>query len=128
MLLPYETWSTVYYVALPKYEWLPVPESPVPEQIEALPSVPPPPETIDPHRPMQLVFTGVEWHGFRLYYLRENPAWESLNSLERDEAEKRIIEQAHRIKPPSSIGTAPSAESPHSSVGDPAAKLDGERT
>jgi hypothetical protein len=128
MLLPYEGIYTVYRVAIPKYEWVPVASPTQATELETGDGTPPTVECRpDPEpRPMQLVFAGFEWRTYGVSYLRDNPAWVNFHEIERDKDERRADEAHKPPEPP--IGDAPSSDTPQSPAADPALKLDGEGT
>lgn len=132
MFMPFDTISNVYWVAVPKYEWVPVAPPALPTHLAQSAGES---SSLEVHAdamppPLQLVFRGFEWRTYSASYLRENPAWHLCAENRRDLDEERARESrpTQNVKPPSAIGDGPSSDTPQSPPGDLAAKLSGERT
>lgn len=127
MFEPFETVYSLYCVAIPSYEWMPVAPPAQPTTLEPGANLPPTLECrVDAvARPMQLVFEGFEWRTYGNRYLRDNPAWQlcAENRREQDEVRPKESRPAPQLNPAASIGNDPSWDAQQSRADDPADKL-----
>jgi len=128
MFLPYETSFSMWFSAMPRYEWVPVAQPELgacaPEG-EGLQGSTGGSTTLH----MQAVFKGVEWTPYPVWRAQANPAWDLCARNCRDEADERSQERARHAKreqPP--IGSAPSWDAPQSPDASRVAKLDDKGT
>ncbi|HET9646384.1 MAG TPA: hypothetical protein VFP68_24195 [Burkholderiaceae bacterium] len=127
MFQPFETLYSLYCVAIPSYEWMPVAPPAQPTTLESGADRSPTLECrVDAApRPMQLVFEGFEWRTYGNRYLRDNAAWQlcTENRREQDEERPKESRPMARVTPPASIGNDPSWDAPQSRAADAAGKL-----
>jgi hypothetical protein len=119
MFLPYETSCSMWFAAIPRYEWVPLP--PEGEAGEGGPQLQQVAGDSGQTR-MKVVFAGIEWVAYPVWQAQANPAWDLCIRNRADEADEHGRERARHAQ--RSTGTVPSWETPQSPAGDAAAKLD----
>ena len=95
MFLPFDTSFSMWFAAMPQYEWLPAPPAGAERGAddECLAG-------ITPAAPMSwaVVFRGIEWSAYPVWQAQANPAWESVAQNRRDEADETAQERARHAR------------------------------
>ena len=110
MILPFDTIINVWMTALPIYEWELEPPPCADAPVGEMPPLEGPADNVSPDAttaaanlagaavkdesnglppPMRLVFKGLRWVATPVWGTRENPVWDQMAQLERDEDQKR---------------------------------------
>ncbi len=95
MFLPFETSFSMWFAAMPQYEWLPAPPAAAECDVagDAL-------GTTEPAGPLSsaVVFRGIEWSAYSVWHAQANPAWEIVAQNRRDEADETAQERARHAR------------------------------
>jgi hypothetical protein len=95
MFLPFETSFSMWFAAMPRYEWLPAPparaESGTADECLAGTT---PADSVS----WAVVFRGIEWSAYPVWHAQANPAWEIVAQNRRDEADETAQERARHAR------------------------------
>ncbi len=96
MFLPFETSLSMWYAAMPQYEWVPgPPQGPEYGAVEEAAGAEPPARV-----PLAVVFRGVLWSAYPVWHAQPNPAWEIVAENRRDAADETAQEHARHARRP----------------------------
>ena len=93
MFLPFETSFSMWFAAMPQYEWVPAVPPPGEPCIGAAGMV----AEVAPV-PMALVFQRIDWSAYPVWHAQANPAWEIVAQNRRDEADAVAQERVRHAR------------------------------
>jgi hypothetical protein len=126
MFVPFETSFSMWFAAIPRYEWVPlVPPQPgacCPDDGACAGLLQGDAQDAAPPR-LQAVFAGIDWVAYPVWRAQANPAWDLCVRNRQDEADERGQERAHHARREPPIGNTPSWGAPQSPDALPGDKL-----
>lgn len=93
MFLPFETSFSMWFAAMPQYEWVPAPPPPADTCVGVVGAA-----SESTPVPMTLVFQRIDWSAFPVWQAQANPAWEIVAQNRCDEADAVAQERARHAR------------------------------